>query len=218
MTDVIIKGDGTSRTLKTVENALELYPTWPDALRAMIDGTFLIDLGNLRSAGVSRMPTPLNKANLLTDATERAIWGSANDRSVDAALAQLRTQNATAQATADAATETGDNILRQLPTKLTAVFGEYLGNGERTKSLSFKNTVLNGLPKLLIVRGNRGICLIAFQGQDKLLPYLEFVLNASELIITWDSATGTVTTTPETSDGINWINRQDVHYYYVGLG
>lgn len=45
--------------------------------------------GTVTAAG-----TTLNKANLLTDTTETAIWGTPANRTVDAALAQLETKKA----------------------------------------------------------------------------------------------------------------------------
>lgn len=68
MTDGIIKGTGNSRYLKTVPNALTLYPDWPTALQAMVDGTFPVDFNGINPNGWTTQGTKLSKANLLTDA------------------------------------------------------------------------------------------------------------------------------------------------------
>lgn len=67
MQDAIIKGIGNSRYLKTVGEALSLYPTYEDFLQAMIEGTFPVDLNGINKDGWTQQGTPLNKANLLSD-------------------------------------------------------------------------------------------------------------------------------------------------------
>jgi hypothetical protein len=65
--DAIMKGNGNSRYLKTVEEALSLYPTYEDFLQAMIAGTFPVDFNGINKDGWTQLGTPLNKANLLSD-------------------------------------------------------------------------------------------------------------------------------------------------------
>ena len=67
MQDAIMKGNGNSRYLKTVEEALSLYPTYEDFLQAMIAGTFPVDFNGINKDGWTQLGTPLNKANLLSD-------------------------------------------------------------------------------------------------------------------------------------------------------
>lgn len=67
MQDAIIKGIGNSRYLKTVGEALSLYPTYEDFLQAMIEGTFPVDFNGINKDGWTQQGTPLNKANLLSD-------------------------------------------------------------------------------------------------------------------------------------------------------
>ena len=67
MQDAIIKGIGNSRYLKTVGEALSLYPTYEDFLQAMISGTFPVDFNGINKDGWTQLGTPLNKANLLSD-------------------------------------------------------------------------------------------------------------------------------------------------------
>lgn len=62
-----MKGNGNSRYLKTVGEALSLYPTYEDFLQAMIEGTFPVDLNGINKDGWTQQGTPLNKANLLSD-------------------------------------------------------------------------------------------------------------------------------------------------------
>ena len=67
MQDAIMKGSGNSRYLKTVREALSLYPTYEDFLQAMIAGTFPVDFNGINKDGWTQRGTPLNKANLLSD-------------------------------------------------------------------------------------------------------------------------------------------------------
>ena len=62
-----MKGSGNSRYLKTVREALSLYPTYEDFLQAMIAGTFPVDFNGINKDGWTQQGTHLNKANLLSD-------------------------------------------------------------------------------------------------------------------------------------------------------
>lgn len=62
-----MKGNGNSRYLKTVGEALSLYPTYEDFLQAMIAGTFPVDFNGINKDGWTQLGTLLNKANLLSD-------------------------------------------------------------------------------------------------------------------------------------------------------
>jgi hypothetical protein len=68
MTDGIIKGNGNSRYLKTVADALTLYPTYEDFMTALVAGTLPVDFNGINADGWSQIGAALNKANLLTDA------------------------------------------------------------------------------------------------------------------------------------------------------
>jgi hypothetical protein len=65
--DAIIKGIGNSRYLKTVGEALSLYPTYEDFMQAMVTGIFPVDFNGINKDGWTQLGTLLNKANLLSD-------------------------------------------------------------------------------------------------------------------------------------------------------
>lgn len=90
MHDSIPKGDGTSRTLKSVENFLELYPTYQDFALALINGTLPVDIG-INADGWLVLGMALAKMNLLRDetATELGIDNPA-DATVDDAFLAVR--------------------------------------------------------------------------------------------------------------------------------
>lgn len=67
MQDAIMKGNGNSRYLKTVGEALSLYPTYEDFMQAMVAGIFPVDFNGINKDGWTQLGTPLNKANLLSD-------------------------------------------------------------------------------------------------------------------------------------------------------
>lgn len=73
MENEIIKGTGNSRFLRSVPDILTQYPTYADFAAALAAGTFPIDLNGKNTAGIAQQGTPLNKANLLSDATASAI-------------------------------------------------------------------------------------------------------------------------------------------------
>ena len=88
MTDGVIKGTGNSRYLKTVSNAPTQYPTYEAFIQALAAGTLPIDLNGINSTGWTQTGTPLNKANLLTDATA-ALAGLASTATPNTMFAKL---------------------------------------------------------------------------------------------------------------------------------
>lgn len=130
MKDTIIKGSGNSRTIKTIPNGATIYPDFLTFIQAFATSGLPIDLLGLNAAGINQAGTDLNKANLLTDATEQAIWGSAADRTPDAALKQLRSLITTAQNTGNA--------------KGYVKVGSYIGTGQY--GASNPNTIDVGFP------------------------------------------------------------------------
>lgn len=68
MIDGIIKGDGTSRRIRSVSNIKELYPTYESFLEALAAGTVPVDI-LFYEEGWSQIPDFLNKANLFADDT-----------------------------------------------------------------------------------------------------------------------------------------------------
>lgn len=70
MKDSILKGAGNSRFLKS---AVPAGTSWADALAMLQAGTFPIDFNGINTDGFQQVGTPLNKANLLKDATAAQI-------------------------------------------------------------------------------------------------------------------------------------------------
>lgn len=89
MEDMVIKGTGNSRWLKSVANIMTLYPTYESFAEALAAGTFPIDLNGINPAGVETPGTRLNKANLLTDALCTAL-GLATTATPTQAMEALR--------------------------------------------------------------------------------------------------------------------------------
>lgn len=88
MKDSILKGTGNSRYLKS---AIPDNTTWAEALAMLQAGTFPMDLNGINDAGFQQVGTPLNKANLLKDATADIInlSASATPDEMFSALAKL---------------------------------------------------------------------------------------------------------------------------------
>lgn len=70
MIDSVLKGTGNSRLLKS---AVPAGTSWADALAMLQAGTFPIDFNGINTEGFQQVGTPLNKANLLKDATAAQI-------------------------------------------------------------------------------------------------------------------------------------------------
>ena len=70
MIDSVLKGTGNSRFLKS---SVPAGTSWADALAMLQAGTFPIDFNGINNAGFQQVGTPLNKANLLKDATAAQI-------------------------------------------------------------------------------------------------------------------------------------------------
>ena len=70
MIDSVLKGTGNSRFLKS---AVPAGTSWADALAMLQAGTFPIDFNGINTEGFQQVGTPLNKANMLKDATAAQI-------------------------------------------------------------------------------------------------------------------------------------------------
>lgn len=96
MKDLVPKGTGNSRFLRSVSNFLSLYPDYEAFVAALVDGTLPIDLAEINANGVTQVGTPLTKANLLTDATATAL-GLSGDPTVNDALYALSQKGSPAE-------------------------------------------------------------------------------------------------------------------------
>ena len=74
MQDMVIKGTGNSRFLKSVENFKELYPDYNSFVEALVAGTLPVDFNGLNPAGITQMGTPYAKSEVLADETA-ALFG-----------------------------------------------------------------------------------------------------------------------------------------------
>ncbi len=90
MKDNILKGTGNSRYLKT---SIPAGTTWNEALVMLRNGNFPIDLNGINEDGFTQVGTPLDKANMLTDALAESVGldGNATLRTFLTVLANLLT-------------------------------------------------------------------------------------------------------------------------------
>lgn len=100
MQDGTIMGTGNSRYLKSISGFLSLYPTYESFAQALAAGTLPIDWNGKNPDGWAQQGTPLNKANLLTDATA-ALVGLGDESSVNDMLAVLANKASAAEDTAE---------------------------------------------------------------------------------------------------------------------
>ena len=93
MKDTVIKGDGTSRTLKAPASMPETFEEWRSQLLA---GNATMDIG-LNSDGCTVVGTAMSKANLLSDTTKEALELSGSDPTVNDALYALSQKGSPAE-------------------------------------------------------------------------------------------------------------------------
>lgn len=136
MTDGIIKGTGNSRYLKSVANALALYPTHESLMEALAAGTLPIDLNGINPAGWNIMGDKLDKATLLTDALCTAL-GLATTATPTQAMEKLRQLVNTAQS--------GVNRSAKIQT------GSYTGSSGVESGKNFKTIYFSSTPRVLIL-------------------------------------------------------------------
>lgn len=73
MQDAIAKGEGNSRYLKAPSDLLTQCPNFEALIDALVAGRFLVDLNGINPEGWAQLGTPLDKANILTDATAALV-------------------------------------------------------------------------------------------------------------------------------------------------
>lgn len=96
MQDAIALGTGNSRYLKSVSGFMSLYPTYADFAAALVAGTLAIDFNGINPDGWAQQGTPLDKANLLTDATA-ALAGLGPEATPNDVFATLASKAASAE-------------------------------------------------------------------------------------------------------------------------
>ena len=104
MKDTVIKGDGTSRTLKAPASMPETFGEWRSQLLA---GNATMDIG-LNSDGCTVVGTAISKANLLSDTTKEDLELSQSDPTVNDALYALSQKSSLAASAAAAAQSTAN--------------------------------------------------------------------------------------------------------------
>lgn len=75
MVDMVTKGTGDSRYLKSVSDFLTRYPTYADFAAALIAGTLPVDFNGINPDGIRQRGTPLNRKNLLAGETCEMLGG-----------------------------------------------------------------------------------------------------------------------------------------------
>lgn len=93
MKDTVIKGDGTSQTLKAPASMPETFEEWRSQLLA---GNATMDIG-LNNDGCAVVGTAMSKANLLSDTTKAALELSQSDPTVNDALYALSQKGSPAE-------------------------------------------------------------------------------------------------------------------------
>ena len=138
MTDMIVKGTGNSRFLRS---AIPADITFSQFVALLREGALPIDLAGVNDEGVEVKGTPLGKGTLLSDATETAIWGDAADRTVDEALSYSFSA-----------------LMGYAGEKATVVAGTYVGDGTYiSNSISWRTIALGFAPKATLICSNHNI-------------------------------------------------------------
>lgn len=207
MEDMIIKGSGNSRWLKSVANVMTLYPTYESFIEALAAGTFPIDLNGINPAGVETLGTRLSKANLLTDATATAM-GLTAAATPDQALDKLRQIASAAQASAVESAKIAT--------------GSYTGTG-KSGSSNQVSLLFNFSPNLVLVGESLASSLCVF-----MRPIKGHAFYDSGKDYMSDQYTATLTTEWGTNK-VSWhtatnnngasvqFNKYEATYWYVAI-
>lgn len=195
MTDTIIKGTGNSRTLKTVPNAAALYPDFDAFLAAMIAGTLPIDIGPLNPTGLQQHGTDLNKANLLTDETEKALWGSSANRTPDQALSQIKSL-----------------ITGAINQSVKFATGSYMGTGNKNGKTFNVGKAVNILFVFCESYDNHGIFVRPSNEAILVIPNNIYHGN-----VEWPTLYSVKLSPTNTSDAMYSLDLSGFRYYYVAL-
>ena len=93
MKDMIIKGTGNSRLLKSVPDFLTRYPTYEDFVSALVAGTLPFDFNGVNADGIEQMGTAQSKANLLPDDVAEKLKLANDDPTLAQAVDELATRS-----------------------------------------------------------------------------------------------------------------------------
>ena len=89
MKDLITKGTGNSRYLRSVADFLARFPTYESFAVAFSAGLLPVDFAGLNPDGILQMGTPHSTVNMLTEETAKALGLTAEDPVINDALAKI---------------------------------------------------------------------------------------------------------------------------------
>jgi len=135
MQDMVINGTGNSRFLKSVENFLDLFPTYEAFAAAFASGVLPVDFNGINPDGITQMGTPYAKATVLTDETAAQfnLDETATPNDVFSILAQRNAQNVAIEKITSSRTWIAPKAAEQL-FKVFAVGAGGGGGGDGTKT------------------------------------------------------------------------------------
>lgn len=205
MKDMIPKGTGNSRFLRSVSNFKAIYPTYDDFVNALVAGNLPVDFNGINEAGIQQVGTPLSKANLLTDETAAALGLASDDSTVNEAFL---------------------NLIGQLKAGVKIKVGSYVGAGKYGSSN--QNTLALGFkPKLLIITpsiqkaSNNNVTWfgVYIAGRSNIYGFNHRTIIAEPVFINTLAATVTETGISWYSDSAdNQMNTSGYTFYYAAIG
>lgn len=196
MRDMVIKGTGNSRFLKSVENFLDLFPTYEAFATAFASGVLPVDFNGINPDGVTQMGTPFAKSEILTDETA-SLYGMDE-------------------------TAVPDHIFKKIISGLNMariVNGSYVGTGDyganNKNELSFSIQ-----PKLLIVSGNEKMMITVYGTEFALLFRSATGTSSSVQInnVQWDDNTVQWWNDGSVFGAEFQMNVSEVQYHYIVIG
>lgn len=126
MQDGIMNETGDSRYLRSIAGFKQRFPTYDAFVAGLVAGEIPIDLNGINQDGWAQLGTPLNKANLLTDATAALadLGPEATPNEMFAAIVRVantaKDNAASANSTANSLTTKVNNLITASQTDLTA--------------------------------------------------------------------------------------------------
>lgn len=199
MNDTVIKGTGNSRSIRSVPNLAALAPTYADLLALLTGEGLPVDIGALNELGLEVHGTDLTKANLLTDATA-ALYGKGTTATPNEILAAIRA------------------LITEAKNSVRLESGSYVGNDEKTKTLSFQFP-----PELIFISSYRvGTKYPYLMILEKSSPYFALFMLSTSLgaMNYYAGGWGTASISIQTAENNQYpfFNATGQTYYYHAIG
>lgn len=208
MIDGIIKGDGTSRLIKSVSDFKSRYPTYDDFVSALVDGTITLDI-LFNADGWSQQPDFLNKSSLLKDKTAELYKSLPENPIIDDVFNIL---SKAALVGSDGVISTPGGIV---VTQTKLEYGSYIGTGRYGSGGQNRITFNLIDPKIVFVTRSENVGASAMFIKGSSAGNIFFSNELYVPMCTFGAKT--LSWYLQSKDANYQLNQSGVTYYYLGI-